>query len=162
MSCPPAGRRPTSCSSSVVEATHSSCAGWPDPVRAPISRACGEYSGPRSGVPIVLQQVLRSVLDGTGVDEVTTSTAAAIGAEFDAALLAAVLDRPQERVDEDLRVLAAYEVIRRLPTPVPVGSGSAMGWSVTSPTTSSYTTSSSDAMLASPTRSKRGSRRMTH
>ena len=68
---------------------------------------------PRSGVPIVLQQVLRSVLDGTGVDEVTTSTAAAIGAEFDAALLAAVLDRPQERVDEDLRVLAAYEVIRR-------------------------------------------------
>ncbi len=68
---------------------------------------------PRSGVPVVIQHVLRSVLDDAGVDDVTTSTAAAIGTKFDAALLAAVLDRPEEAVEADLRRLAAREIIRR-------------------------------------------------
>jgi class 3 adenylate cyclase len=68
---------------------------------------------PRSGVPVVIQHVLRSVLDDTGVDDMTTSTAAAIGTKFDAALLAAVLDRPGETVEADLRKLAAREIIRR-------------------------------------------------
>jgi class 3 adenylate cyclase len=68
---------------------------------------------PRSGVPVVVQQVLRSVLDGSGVDDATTSMAAAIGTQFDADLLAEVLERPQSSVDEDLRKLAAQEIIRR-------------------------------------------------
>jgi class 3 adenylate cyclase len=68
---------------------------------------------PRSGVPVVVQQVLRSVLDGSGVDDVTTSMAAAIGNQFDAVLLAAVLGRPQPSVDDDLHTLAAHDIIRR-------------------------------------------------
>jgi class 3 adenylate cyclase len=68
---------------------------------------------PRSGVPVVVQQVLRSILDGSGVDDMTTSMAAAIGTQFDAGLLAAVLGRPQSSIDEDLRKLAAQEIIRR-------------------------------------------------
>ena len=68
---------------------------------------------PRSGVPVVIQHVLRSVLDDAGVDDMTTSTAAAIGTKFDAALVAAVLDRPEEAVEADLRRLAAREIIRR-------------------------------------------------
>jgi class 3 adenylate cyclase len=68
---------------------------------------------PRSGVPVVIQHVLRSVLDDAGVDDLTTSTAAALGTRFDAVLLAAVLDTPEERVEADLRKLAAREIIRR-------------------------------------------------
>ena len=68
---------------------------------------------PRSGVPVVIQHVLRSVLDDAGVDDMTTSTAAAIGTKFDAALLASVLDRPEDAVEADLRRLAAREIVRR-------------------------------------------------
>ena len=77
-------------------------------------RGGSPHPPPRSGVPVVVQQVLRSVLDESGVDDTTTSMAAAMGTQFDADLLAAVLGRPRSSVDADLRRLAAHEIIRRV------------------------------------------------
>lgn len=67
---------------------------------------------PRSGVPVVVQQAVRSQIDGAGVDDDITTMAAVIGMEFDTDLLADTLDTDVKHIGPDLQRLASHDIIR--------------------------------------------------
>ena len=81
-------------------------------------RADEQYEGvrsllrPRSGVPPVVQQAVRSQIDGAHVEDDVTTMAAVIGMEFSSELLATALDRSVDDLQPALRKLQDHEIVR--------------------------------------------------
>jgi len=75
---------------------------------------------PRSGVPAVVQQAIRSQIDAAGVADSVTAAASTIGMEFDVSLLGAVLGLEPVELEEPLGQLVEHGVLE----PVPGGEGS--------------------------------------
>ena len=67
---------------------------------------------PRSGVPIVVQQAVRSQIDGSGVDDEVTSMAAVLGLDFRVGMLAAALGRAPGELKTDLDRLAQHGIVK--------------------------------------------------
>ncbi|MEM7096541.1 MAG: adenylate/guanylate cyclase domain-containing protein [Actinomycetota bacterium] len=83
-----------------------------------LGRAAGEtFEGvrrilrPRSGVPIVVQQAVRSQIDAAAVSDEVTTAAAVIGHEFGVDLLVDVVDRSSSELSADLGQLIFHGII---------------------------------------------------
>lgn len=66
---------------------------------------------PRSGVPIVVQQAVRSQIDGAGVSDEVVCAAAIVGLDFDPSIVSRSIDRSIESVGADLQRLCDHGII---------------------------------------------------